>query len=289
MNQRLGLAPPGAGLVVGLLLLIVSLWQIGPPEDKVVFLDVGQGDAILLQSGTQQILIDGGPDATVLQRLGEELPWFDRRIEVVVATHPDQDHIAGLVHVVERYEVGLVVLPKVSHTSQLQAAWLEHIQQAVANKGTQYRFANAGQRLQLKGLNLDVLHPALGENFDRKTNNASVSVRGDFHQLSFLLTGDAEALVEQQLVARYGSRLDVNVVKAGHHGSKTSTSQALLDATSPAAVVISAGRNNQYGHPHPDVLERLTPYHIFRTDEQGSVRFVRQDGRWLVARPGTDI
>src|SRR5688500_15806429 len=119
MNQRLLLV-----LFTG---LIVGLWQIQAPAEKIVFLDVGQGDSILLQSGTQQVLIDGGPDARVLTRLGEELPWFDRKIEVVIATHPDKDHIAGLVQVLERYEIGLVVLPQVPHTSALQAAWLDHL------------------------------------------------------------------------------------------------------------------------------------------------------------------
>lgn len=257
------------------------LWLVPGPAEKVVFLDVGQGDAILMQSGTQQVLIDGGPDAAVLQRLGEELPWFDRTLEVVIATHPDKDHIGGLVHVLERYKVGLVVLPRVSHTSQLQSAWLDHLQGALDERGTQYRFANAGQKIKLNGLALDMLHPALGQQFGKKTNNSSVSMKGNFYDLSFLLTGDAEAPVEKQLVAAYGSTLDVDILKAGHHGSKTSTSEALLAAATPLGVVISAGRDNQYGHPHPDILERLKNYHLWRTDQHGSVRFLRESGQWL--------
>lgn len=287
-----------------------------------------------MQSGTQQVLIDGGPDAVVLHRLGEELPWFDRTLEVVIATHPDKDHIGGLIHVLERYKVGLVILPQISHTSQLQNAWLDHLKQAMDKQGTNYRFADAGQDIELNGLALRILHPALGLQFGSKTNNASISMKGNYCAenpsprlwrgpplvqpslelrpagrgeaknvppaspreaqgrsgdkreregvcLSFLLTGDAEAAVERQLARAYGPGLEVDILKAGHHGSKTSTSQGLLEAASPSAVVISAGRDNQYGHPHPDILERLKNYHLWRTDQHGSVRFVHESGQWL--------
>jgi competence protein ComEC len=285
----------------------------------------------LLQSGTQQILIDGGPDATVLQRLGEELPLLDRKIDVVVATHPDKDHIGGLVHVLERYEVGLVLLPEVAHISQLQSAWLDHIKEVMTQKGTEYRFAAADQQVHLNGVDMHVLHPQIGQAFGKKTNNGSVSARADFCPqnpsglrppplvqpslklrpasreefppaspreaqgrsgdkgerkgvcLSLLLTGDAEAVTERQLVVEYGSELDVDILKAGHHGSKTSSSPEFLEAVSPKAVVISAGRDNQYGHPHPDVMERLKNYRLWRTDEQGSVRFTWNRGQWLAS------
>lgn len=284
MGNWLVIAALGAGLLFST--------AISAPAEKIVFLDVGQGDAILLQAGTEQVLIDGGPDATVLRRLGEEMPALDRTIEVVVATHPDKDHIAGLVHVLERYNLELVILPQVSHTSQLQAAWLTHIQDALAKKHTQYRFAVAGQRIELDDLTLDVLHPGVGETFGKKTNNASVTLRGNYcaagpttrsQCISFLLTGDAEAVIERQLVQKSGSMLDVDVLKAGHHGSKTSTSPEFLAATSPSTVVISVGRDNQYGHPYPDVLERLKKYQVWRTDERGSVRFVQEKGTWLIS------
>lgn len=317
-------------MVGGLLVFILILASLQMPATKVVFLDVGQGDAILLQNGNDQILIDGGPDATVLQRLGEELPWFDHTINVVVATHPDKDHIAGLVHVLERYDVDLVLLPYVAHTSKLQNAWLEHIQEVIEKKETKYRFAAAGQNLQLSGLDIEVLHPEFGQAFGKKTNNGSVSTKVEFcglkspggtmgrlgpngiprgpttkvvgeaelsegregtqsdgarnhNCLSFLLTGDAEAVTERQLVAKYGAALDVDILKAGHHGSKTSSTEVLLEAASPHAVVISAGRDNQYGHPHPDVMARLKNYHLWRTDKQGSVRFVWNEGQWLTS------
>jgi competence protein ComEC len=269
-------------------LLIVAAAFAGIPADKVVFLDVGQGDSILMQKGTRQVLIDGGSGMAVLQRLGEELPWFDRQIEVIVATHPDRDHLEGLLHVMERYEVELVLLPQMPHTSQLQRAWLDKLQDVMDQRRVQYRFAWAGQQVRVSDdLTVRILGP-LSENGTivapgGKTNNAAVLVRADYAGLSFLLTADAEAVVERRLVQDVGDRLDVDVLKAGHHGSKTSTTPELLAAATPGAVVISVGGDNRYGHPNEGVLQRLGDVPLWRTDEDGSVRFVREGSRWLAS------
>lgn len=270
-------------LAAGSLLLIVFLIFLPQPEDKVVFLDVGQGDSILIEDGTQQVLVDGGPGMQVLERLGEEMPWFDRRIEVVVATHPDKDHLEGLLHVLERYDVELVLMPRVPHTSKLYAEWLRQVRELLEARHIQYRFAWEGQRLQLGDAVIDVVSPLAGTDLaaGRSTNNASVVTRVTFHDLTFLLTGDIEVPVERQLVQHQPSQLDVTVLKAGHHGSRTSTSEQFLRATTPAAVIISAGANNTYGHPHEDVLARLAGMEIFRTDQLGSIRFRYADGQWL--------
>lgn len=265
-------------------LVIVASFFVPAPADKVVFLDVGQGDSILLQQGTQQVLIDGGAGMAVLERLGEELPWFDRTIEVVISTHPDQDHLEGLLHVIARYNVELVLLPQIAHTSQLQAEWLRKLQHAVETQETAYRFAWQGQSVVLRELNVTVLGPGtdtIGLAARGTTNNASVLTRVDFGELSMLLTGDAEQKVEQALVDSTPlEALDVDVLKAGHHGSKTSTSVALLSATTPDLIVISVGAKNRYGHPHPTVLGRIATIPTLRTDEAGSVRFRRLQGTW---------
>lgn len=267
--------------------LLALLSFVPGPAEKVVFLDVGQGDAILLQDGTAQVLIDGGPGMAVLERLGEELPWFDRRIEVVISTHPDRDHLEGLLHVLERYEVGLVLLPRLAHSSRLQAAWLQKLEAFAEQGRLAYRFAWAGQRLRVSDdLTVHLLGPFSDEGRvfspGGKSNNGAVLARVDFGELSFLLTGDAEAVVERRLVGEAREQLDVDVLKAGHHGSKTSTTRELLEAATPSAVVISVGRDNRYGHPHPLVLQRLKDLHLWRTDEHGSVRFQRWRERWFV-------
>ncbi len=274
-------------VILASLAVILLAALIPAPADKVTFLDIGQGDSILLQQGTAQVLIDGGAGNTVLTRLGEELPYFDRTIEVVIATHPDKDHLEGLLHVLEKYQVSLVVLPHVPHTSQLQAEWLSRLQEAVEEKKIAYRFAVAGQQITTGPLQLIVLNPVSEASATTsKTNNASVITRVDFSDLSLLLSGDAEVAVERDLVSRVDpALLDVGVLKAGHHGSQTSTSQELLDATTPQLVAISVGKDNSYGHPHPAIVARLAAAHIpvIRTDEVGSIRFTHDGLQWLLA------
>lgn len=270
--------------------LLVASFFIPPPATKVAFLDIGQGDSILLQAGTAQVLIDGGPGREVLTRLAEELPYFDRTIDVVIATHPDKDHLEGLLHVLEKYQVQLVILPPVPHTSALQEEWLRRLRDSVTAKNIAYRFAVAGQVLEQGDLRVTVLHPQPATSLlTSTTNNASVITRVDLGDLSLLLSGDAEAAIEKEVVARHaGSELDVQVLKAGHHGSKTSTGAELLAATTPRIVVVSAGKNNQFGHPHPTVLERITAAgaQVLRTDQVGTIRFILQDTQWLLSCGG---
>ena len=285
--------------VVGLVAGIVLLVMIPLPDDKVVILDVGQGDATLLQNGTRQVLIDGGQGMAVLRRLAEELPWFDRTIEVVILTHPARDHMEGLLHVLERYNVELILLPEVAHASQLQEVWLQKI---VAGN-IPYRFARAGQRLSVGDMELAILGPLDSEAalaaIRAEINNASVIIRVEYCPegatprssdsevgscLSFLLTGDAEKRAET-IITKAADRnlLDVDILKVGHHGSNSSTHEALIKAASPQAAVISVGADNSFGHPRQEVLDRLAGIPIWRTDESGSITFRHFKDSWLVA------
>lgn len=268
----------------GSLLLVVG--PLAGAEDKVVFLDVGQGDSILFQKGTQQVLVDGGAGNAVLSRLGEELPWWDKKIQVVVSTHPDKDHLEGLLQVVRRYNVGLVLLPAVPHTSQLQESWLNELEALMREKRGHVREVGAGQRLVMDGVTFEILSPwpELLATLGGKTNNGSVIMRVDVEDLSVLLTADAEEVVERQLVQREaGGKLKVDVLKVGHHGSKTSTSQSLLEMVTPKLAVISVGAKNAYGHPTQQILDRLAGIRTLRTDELGSVRLTRVDKQWLLS------
>ena len=248
-------------------------------EEKIVFLDVGQGDSILLQDGTVQVLVDGGPGMKVLSELGEQMPFIDRKIEIMVLTHPQRDHMEGLLYILDRYDVGLVLLPKVASKTLMQEKWLEKI----AQSGTEWRFAWAGQKIKAGEMEISILGPFDDGVTVRNVNDASVMMRVDYEDLSLLLTGDAEKRVENQLVMKTDRKLlDVDVLKAGHHGSKTSTTQRLLNVVSPGAVVISVGADNKFGHPRSEVLERLGDIPIWRTDRNGAVKFSYLNGQWFV-------
>lgn len=265
-------------------LTVIALAQLVPgPADKVVFLDIGQGDSILIERGTAQFLVDGGAGMKVLERLGEEMPWFDKKLDVIILTHPQQDHVEGLLHVLERYQVGLVVFPQAAYGSQLNQEWLKKIR----DWHIPYRFAWAGEKLSVADLQLQILAPFPDAEdqrlIARNINDASTTTRIDFAGLSFLLSGDAEKPAEHYLVTHTPKAfLDIDVLKAGHHGSKTSTTQELLNATTPQMVVISVGAKNKFGHPSAEVLQRLTALPVWRTDQNGSVKFEHTGEQWLL-------
>lgn len=268
------------GIVILACSLLVAVAAV-PPEDKVVFLDVGQGDSILIQNGIHQILVDGGPGAAVLEQLAREMPTFDKKVDVLILSHPQQDHLEGLRHVLERYSTELVVLPAATTESQLFQSFID----LLVDRNIPYRFAWAGQQLMVGDIHVQILAPfdipAARTIARADVNNASTSLRVDFNNLSLLLTGDAEQVAEQLLVQHISPELlDVQILKAGHHGSNSSTHLPLLQATSPSAAVISVGADNRFGHPHPAVLERLAGIPTFRTDEHGSIQFFYADQQW---------
>lgn len=274
------------GIKVVVLLALVFMVAVfsKAPSDKVVFLDVGQGDAIFIQSGIQQVLVDGGPGAAVLEQLAKHMPTFDRVVDVLILTHPQQDHLEGLLHMLSRYQVKLVLLPNAAAQSGLFQSFLQQLE----DKHIPYRFAWAGQEVTVGEAKIHVLAP-----FDTATaraitrtdiNNASTAVRVDMHGISFFLSGDAEQVAEQLLITNtQPDLLDIDVLKAGHHGSNTSTHQVLLDATRPVAAVISVGKDNQFGHPHLATLQRLAGLPVFRTDEHGAVSFFYDGAAWRYA------
>ncbi|MBN1978355.1 MAG: DNA internalization-related competence protein ComEC/Rec2 [Anaerolineae bacterium] len=262
-----------------LLILAFFFWR-GLPDGKlhVTFLDVGQGDAIFIQTPSgKQILIDGGPSETqVLAQLGRQMPFWDRTLDVVVLTHPDSDHVNGLVPVLERYRVDVVIHRQIEMDSETYDYWLE----LVEDEGASVYEGQAGLSLTLDeadaqrpGLEMLILHP--GVEVWESANDNSVVTRLVYGQVSLLLTGDIEAEVEGTLVgARDVAPLQSTVLKAAHHGSCSSSTQAFLDAVDPEVVVISVGVDNRFGHPCDEVLERLAGLPLYRTDEHGAVEIV---------------
>ena len=245
----------------------------------VAFLDVGQGDSIYIEAPNgNQVLIDGGSGRQVLRALGGAMPFYDHSLDVVMATHPDADHIGGLSFVLDRFAVGAGLEPGV--TSETNA--YREFERRASDGTRQHFLARRGIRLRLdRDVALDILFPDQ-DTTGWETNRASIVARLVYGNNSFLLTGDSPAAIERYLLALDPAGLQSTVFKAGHHGSRTSTSLEYAVAVAPDFGIISAGLNNRYGHPHQEVLDILNRLGvaILRTDKQGTIIF-RSDGATL--------
>jgi competence protein ComEC len=221
---------------------------------RVYFLDIGQGDSIFIDSPTHgRILLDGGPDATVLSELGKILPFGDRRIDVMIESHPDADHISGLVDVAERYQVGAFMEPGVESTNNVHVT-LENV---IKSKNIPDIIARRGQVIDFgDGVKLLILFPNQDVH-DWDTNDASIVAKLIYGDESFLLTGDSTKKAEYILLGLNPAILKSTVLKAGHHGSATSDSVPYVQAVSPQYAIISAGANNKYGLPKQITLDTL--------------------------------
>jgi competence protein ComEC len=273
-------------LIIGILFVCnVYAWIIvydltKPQFLEVNFFDVGQGDSIFIETPRNyQILIDGGPSSAVLEKLGKEMPSWDRTIDLAVLTHPEHDHMAGLIEVLKTYEVDFILWTGVLRDTAEYEEWMKLLERGI----TKVKIAEAGQKIITPEVFLEVLHPF--EDLEGKeienTNKSSIALRLVFDDTSFIFTGDSYKSIEKEIVDR-GIYVDSDVLKAGHHGSKTSTAEEFVEAVSPDIVVISAGRENSYGHPHPETLEVLGKYDIIvlRTDLQGDIKII-SDGKTL--------
>jgi competence protein ComEC len=249
----------------------------GPAEFTIDVLDAGQGDAILVHEGRTQALIDGGPDRLVLSSLGASMPLGDRTIEIVMLSHPDQDHIGGLFDVLSRYDVRTLVFAD---------AWKQHraagrLAAFATERGTKVVYVATGDVVRLTDdIRFDILWPDVGDVRERVNDYSIVaSLDGPASGIEMLLTGDVEASAEAELVPR-GS-LHATILKSPHHGSRSSSTTSFLDAVAPTHAVISVGEGNSYGHPSSSVLLRYASAGIaaWRTDLLGSIRITfEEDG-----------
>lgn len=245
---------------------------------RVTFFDVGQGDAIFIETpGGNQILIDGGPDERILAKLGGALPFWDRSLDLLIATHPHADHLAGLVAVLERYDIAMVMESGAGYGTPEYEDWQGLLKKyavpvIAARRGTR---VNAGD-----GVVLDILSPADDAVIAAHApHDANIVARLAHGETTLLLTGDAEKMLERRLLFEASALLDSDILKVGHHGSKTSSTEEFLKAVSPDIAIISAGRKNRYGHPHQEVMERFKKLGIpvSRTDREGDIA-IESDG-----------
>lgn len=250
----------------------------------VTFLDVGQGDAILIEtSDGVQVLVDGGVGGQVVRELSKVMPAFDRSLDMIIATHFDQDHIGGLVDVLERYKVDYVAVSN----NQSVSVVAKTFQQMVANSSAKKHLVQPAEQMML-GASTTLLFLSPPEHAeDLETNTASIVFKLSFGDIDFLFTGDAPIGIEDYLGKVWGSELESEVLKLGHHGSRTSSSENFLATVRPQFAVVSAGKNNSYGHPHTEVVDRVEKIgaEILNTAEVGRIRFL-SDGRkvWVEER-----
>lgn len=274
------------GLLIG---VITSL-----PDDKLhlIFCDVGQGDAILAIKGSTQILIDGGPSEKVLGCLSKHLPFWDRDLELVIFTHPEFDHLTGLVPVIERYNVKQII----GNSLLTDTGVFGKFRQEVITKRIPVYSPKTGDKIKIGSLSVLILWPnsKLGDeivwqknsepqvlglsNYTGNFNETAIVTELEYGDFEALLTGDIGVKQEQEIK----TLKPVEVLKVAHHGSKYSTSKEFLEQVKPSLVVISVGASNRYGHPTTEVLERLKEVgaKVRRTDLDGEIEIVSDGKSW---------
>lgn len=249
----------------------------------VAFLDVGQGDAIYIEAPNgKQMLVDGGPDGKILQKLAEVMPFGDRSIDVVLATHADMDHIGGLSFVLDNYHISNII----ENGATSQTKIYEDLEQEVSKNKIKKIIAQRGMRIILdkeKNIYFDILFPDRSIS-EMESNDGSIVGKLVYGEESFMLTGDATIYTENLISWNENSeKLHSKILKLGHHGSKTSSSILWLEDVDPDFAIISAGKNNRYGHPSQEVLDRLDNLNIpyLETSKEGNIIF-KTDGVSLI-------
>jgi len=263
-------------LILVLVVAAVFIWQqafysiASKDQVRVFFCDVGQGDAILIDFGdNQQALVDAGPSKQVLSCLGQHLPFYDKTIEYLILTHPDADHLAGMIPLIEEYEVGQILHTGVKAKTKLY----QRFQVLIKEKNIKTRLVKANDIISPTDLGkLKIIYPKTIQQAEEQdnVNNSSIVAILDVKRIEILLTGDAESEVWQEIQNQIPK---VEVLKIAHHGAKNGTDEILLKQTRPEAAVISVGAKNSYGHPTVQTLNFLQEYNIevFRTDQQGTI------------------
>jgi len=264
-----------------LTLLLLAIWLAVFSLDSdlhIISCNVGQGDATLIQIRTTQVLIDGGPGNRVLECLGKYMPFYDRTIEMVILTHPEEDHYGGLVDVFKNYRVLIF-----GHNNQNSGSQgYQVLKNLVGSKGVESIYLYQGKVLRSDLIQLDVVWPMKDTNLS-KTNDEGIVTLLKYKQFKAIFMADVENNVSDQ-IAGLNQMEQVNYVKVNHHGSKNGISEKLIQVLKPKIAVISVSAKNSYGHPHQEVIDLLKKYNlkILRTDQVGDVEIEISDGNYVV-------
>lgn len=278
--------------IIGIIILVLLTWageryvatDSGQGNLEVHFIDVGQGDSILIREEDESILIDGGKrsDATTVV---DYLKNQDiEEIKYLIGTHPHEDHIGGLRKVVDNFQVKNIIMPDISHNTKT----FEDLLDSIMNKGLSITIGKSGDIYNLKEAELLFLAPNSKEYSN--VNDYSIVSKLEYGNTSFLLTGDAEKESEKEMVENHLDKLRSDVLKLGHHGSNTSTTEEFLDAVNPSIGIITVGKDNTYGHPSEEVINRLEDMNvqIMRTDLDGNI-IIKSDKLNIILEDGSSV
>jgi len=253
---------------------------------EIVFLDVGQGDSIYIEAPNgKQVLIDSGPNGKILSSISSVIPFADRSIDLVISTHPDSDHIGGMSYIFDRYKIKTFIDNGVTSTSEIYKI----LENKINKEKSQRIIIKNKKRIILdknKNIYLDIIFPNKDMSNLEETNDGSIVIRLIYGDVSFLLMGDATKYTENLISwSENDENLKSDVLKLGHHGSKTSTNEFWLEKVEPYIAIISAGKNNRYGHPDQEVIDLLDKLGIkyFETYKEGNIIF-RTDGYVLIQK-----
>lgn len=267
--------------VVAILSWVAVFASAKTDQLEVHFFDVGQGDAIFIElPDGRQILIDGGPNDKVVEKLNSVMPFWDRSLDIVIATHGELDHIGGLGSMLEHYDVDVIIWNGIEAQTKIFTEW----KQAVDREGAKVLVGEYGMRVAFSDVSFfEILHPrSLAQKAgpspaSESQNNSSLVIRFVYGEDSFLFAGDIERQGEYAILGQ-NLELTSDILKVAHHGSKTSSSELFIEKVDPKLAVISSGRSNPYGHPHEAILQRFRKYgiEVKRTDEKGDILLVSE-------------
>ncbi len=263
-------------VIIFVMLIVTWIWVLIEENQELLevnFYYVGQGDGIFIETpNKKQVLIDGGPDLTILEKLGRELPFWDRYIDLIVLTHPEHDHVGGLIEVIKRYRIGGILTTEVVRETAEYREW----KKVIERKNIPLYIAQIGEVIVLdKDIKLTILHPfeSLAGKKVEHANNTSIVAQLVYCDFEVLLTGDIEKEIEQMILG-----LDVDlrsdILKVPHHGSKSSSTKQFITTIDPKIAIIQAGKDNQHGHPHQCVLDTLSNVITFITSRDGDIEVV---------------
>ncbi len=270
-------------VIIGLFLfvIIINHTEKRPLKTTISILDVGQGDSALIQDiSGKKILIDGGKDASVLQELSLHIPASDRFIDVVIVTHPDMDHAGGIAHVLHHYDVGIFLTSQVFSDTKI----MDSIFKILSQKNIPSYFARRGMTIKLNTEERFIVLFPDRDTSTWKTNEASIIGRFEHNSRSMLFMGDAPKSIELYLSETIPDLLTADILKIGHHGSNTSSDPLFIDVVTPYIAFVSAGKNNQYGHPTKEIIDIFNKRQIplFSTITTGTIHATVEDNRWQI-------